>query len=69
MKICPLDPRLEAERPTARFDVGDICEVIGAAQVRSGEELSSGKVAQLTDGPGAESTRDLLKSRLKSPEI
>eukprot|EP00913_Durusdinium_trenchii_P012478 g11714.t1 len=42
--------RTDLGKPTARFDVGDICEVIGAVLVREGEDLGSAKVTQLLDG-------------------
>eukprot|EP00434_Breviolum_minutum_P022583 symbB.v1.2.019928.t1/scaffold1652.1/size121070/8 len=46
--------RLDSGKPTARFDVGDICEVIGAVLVREAEDLQSSKVAQLLDGFGTQ---------------
>lgn len=49
--------RLDSGKPTARFDVGDICEVIGAVLVREAEDLQSSKVAQLLDGCRVEVTR------------
>lgn len=49
--------RNDSGKPTARFDVGDICEVIGAALVRQAEDLQSPKVAQLLDGCRVEVTQ------------
>ncbi|CAE7909880.1 unnamed protein product, partial [Symbiodinium sp. KB8] len=46
--------RNDAGKPTARFDVGDICEVVGGALVRASEELDSDKIGQLVDGCRAE---------------
>lgn len=49
--------RNDSGKPTARFDVGDICEVIGAALVRQAEDLQSPKIAQLLDGCRVEVTQ------------
>eukprot|EP00931_Biecheleriopsis_adriatica_P009082 TRINITY_DN110190_c0_g1_i1.p1 TRINITY_DN110190_c0_g1~~TRINITY_DN110190_c0_g1_i1.p1 ORF type:complete len:1307 (-),score=310.54 TRINITY_DN110190_c0_g1_i1:69-3989(-) len=45
-----LPARKDIGRRTARFDVGDICEVVGGVLVRQSEDLDSPKVAQLSDG-------------------
>ena len=47
-------PRNDLGKPTGRFDVGDICEVVGGALVRRSEDLDSEKVGQLVDGCRAE---------------
>ncbi|CAJ1377407.1 unnamed protein product [Effrenium voratum] len=49
-------PRKDVGQPTARFDVGDICEVIGAALVRKSEDLGGERVVQLLDGCRVEVT-------------
>lgn len=45
-----IKPRSDEGQPTARFAVGDTCQVIGGAVMRATEDLYSDKVGQLLDG-------------------
>eukprot|EP00930_Biecheleria_cincta_P082481 TRINITY_DN72206_c0_g1_i1.p1 TRINITY_DN72206_c0_g1~~TRINITY_DN72206_c0_g1_i1.p1 ORF type:complete len:1390 (+),score=277.57 TRINITY_DN72206_c0_g1_i1:200-4369(+) len=45
-----IKPRSDAGQPSARFSIGDTCEVVGGAVMRATEDLNSDKVGQLLDG-------------------